>query len=70
MKTATYNVSSILKGRSKLVTKSLEYAVEVSFIDFDPTKVNLVTDEELHPRIVTVNGEVAIRLKGNIYTKF
>jgi len=44
----------------KTIRKSSEYAVVKTFIDFDPKNAG--------PRTVIVDGRVAIKLKGRIYT--
>jgi len=41
--------------------KSLKYSVVTTFINFDV--------EKHRPNIIIVNGALAIRLKGNLYTK-
>jgi len=42
-------------------TKSLKYSVVTKVINFDANKY--------HPRIIVVDGLLAIRLKGRNYTK-
>lgn len=48
-------------ANSKTITKSLKYSVITTFVNFKPAKFG--------PRTIIVNGVVAIRLKGNVYTK-
>lgn len=43
------------------LTKSLKYSVKTTCINFDPQKY--------YPRTIVVNGQIALRIKDNIYTK-
>ena len=43
------------------ITKGLRYSVLTKIVNFDPKKYT--------PRTVIVDGRIAIRIKGNVYTK-
>lgn len=46
---------------SKTLTKNLKYSIITTFVNFNPKKY--------YPRTIIVNGSLAIRLKGRVYTK-
>lgn len=48
-------------AKTKTVTKSLKYSVVTKVINFDANKY--------YPRIIIVDGVLAIHLKGRHYTK-
>jgi hypothetical protein len=48
-------------GGAKVIRKNSEYAVVSTFIDFDPKNAG--------PRIVIVDRQIAVKLKGRIYTQ-
>jgi hypothetical protein len=48
-------------GGVKIIRKNSEYAIVVSFIDFDTKNAG--------PRIVIVDRQPAYKLKGRIYTQ-
>lgn len=48
-------------SKASALSKSLKYSVVTKHINFDP--------EKHRPRTIIVSGRMAIRLKGNIYTK-
>jgi len=60
-KPLTYVIAGIGQGRKKTIKKNLEYAILVRFIDFNP--------DQYGAKIVIVDGHVAIKLHGRIYTE-
>ena len=58
-KTTSYEIGTV--GGVKTIRKNSEYAVVATFIDFDPKNAG--------PRQVIVDGHLAVKLKGRIYTR-
>ena len=54
-------VAAIGPAVQKIIKKNLEYAIIVTFIDFDPDKYGA--------RVVIVDGRLAIKLYGRIYAE-
>ena len=60
-KPLTYVIAVTGIVSKKTIKKNLEYAIIVTFIDFDP--------DQYGAKIIIVDGHVAIKLNGRIYTE-
>ena len=49
------------KTTPKVITKSLKYSIITQVVNFNPNKYT--------PRTIIVDGSLAVRLKGRVFTK-